>query len=107
MSHIFVDQPGTGKTILYNSLYGSLTVWDPDEVPQVRRILAASPVTQDGDSPIWAVLVDQKHLIDDNAAEFELIEARKRAGMHDANRLDVVIMPTQPKVLVIGATDVA
>jgi len=39
-------------------------------------------------------LIEQKHLIEDGTDELDIVRARKLAGVMDANRLDVVLMPT-------------
>lgn len=92
--NIMVDHPESGETILFNSLYGSLMVFDHNEIDVVKRILA-DPVQGDlTDAPLNAVLIEQKYLIEGSVDEVEIVKARKRAGIKDNNRLDVIIMPT-------------
>ncbi len=88
--NILIDRPGTGESVLYNTLYGSLTTWSQDEVAIVRSLLE----NPDQDSPIKAMLVDQKNLVDDIVDEMAVVENRKTLGVKDRNRLDVIIMPT-------------
>ncbi len=92
--NIWVDDPTSGRTLLYNSLYGSLVACDQKETDVVRRILTEPDRCQETDSETKAVLIEQKYLVEDSADELRIIEARKRSGIQDANRLDVIIMPT-------------
>jgi uncharacterized protein len=91
--NILVEDVSTGGLLLYNSLYGSLTACDKDEVAIVNRLLACPDAT-DGSCNISQVLRAQKHLVEDTVDEMAIIENRKRSGVADSNRLDVIIMPT-------------
>jgi uncharacterized protein len=91
--NVIVEDPATGGVLLYNSLYGSLTAWSKDEVAIVNRLLAF-PDAANGNGDIQQVLREQKHLIEDAVDEMAIIENRKRSGVADSNRLDVIIMPT-------------
>jgi uncharacterized protein len=90
--NIFVNHPKTGETILFNSLYGSLTVLDSNEIEVANRNLAAPTHTKD--SNIKSVFIEQKYLVDDSVDEMSIIENRKKLGIKDMNRLDLIIMPT-------------
>ncbi|MEW6607684.1 MAG: radical SAM protein [bacterium] len=91
--NIFVDCPETGEVALYNTLYGSLTLWSHNEIGTVKHILA-EPNQFSEENVIKAVLIEQQHLIDDYTDEITIIENRKISGIKDENRLDVVVMPT-------------
>ena len=90
--NLLVNHPKTGEVIVYNTLYGSLTVWDSDEFAVVERVFADPGLIVD--SEILSILVSQKHLIDDHVDEIDIIKYRKIMGIEDSNRLDVIIMPT-------------
>ncbi len=92
--NIIVDHPETGETILYNSLYGSLTLWEPSEFDIVKTILANPLQNTDANSDIRNALIEQKHLVSETANEFSIIEERKTLGIQDENRLDLIMMPT-------------
>lgn len=89
-----MDEPANGRTILYNSLYGSLAACDEGDANVLRRILEDPDPSQEGDSETRAVLIDQEFLIEDGIDEIAIVKARKRSGIHGANRLDVINMPT-------------
>lgn len=92
--NIMVHNPQTNQTILFNALYGGLTVWEAAEVEAVQYFLT-HPTLENGDNAaIHQVLIDQKNLIDDNVDEIAIIKNRKRCGIEDKNRLDLIIMPT-------------
>jgi uncharacterized protein len=92
--NLSIVNPGTQETILYNTLYGSLTVWEAQETQIVKRILDDPSVIAETELAIVNMLVEQQHLVEDVTDEFEIIAQRKRMGIKDTNRLDVVIMPT-------------
>lgn len=92
--NIFVDSPESRETIIFNSLYGSLSIWDQDEIAIVKNILSHPKHSEDKNSKIKSVLQKQNNLIDDSIDEISIIENRKRSGISDANRLDIIVMPT-------------
>ena len=89
--NLIVDRED-GGALLYNCLRGSLSSWEPDERPALTEALAA-PSAAVG-APLGDVLMEQGNLVDDEVDEVELVRRRRRAGVTDPNRLDVVIMPT-------------
>jgi uncharacterized protein len=92
--NIFVDNQQTNQTIIFNALYGGLTIWEAGEMEAVRHILS-NPTLEDGtDASIRQVLINQKNLINDDVDEIAIIRNRKKCGIEDKNRLDLVIMPT-------------
>ena len=91
--NIFVDCPETTEVALHNTLYGSISLWGPDEIVTVKDILA-EPDKFSKENIIKAVLIEQQHLIDENTDEIAIVENRKHSGIKDENRLDVIIMPT-------------
>ncbi len=72
-------------------MYGSLTVFDENEIETVSKILS-NPNVQDDN--IKKTLSEQKYLINDDIDEIKIISNRKKEGIEDKNRLDVIIMPT-------------
>lgn len=90
--NITVASPESSETVLFNSLYGSITVWDNDEISNVQKCLD-NPNTLEFD-PIKSTLIEQKYLISDDIDEIAIIENRKKSGIEDKNRLDIIIMPT-------------
>ena len=88
------DQPA-GKALLYNSLYGSLTTFDPDEHRLAASLLnRPEKIPDEAQQPFHELLIRQRYLIADTTDERAIIENRKREGIRDNNRLDVIIMPT-------------
>lgn len=92
--NIEVSDPSTGRTVLFNSLYGSRTILSADELDVVRKVLRDPNCVTDAQSVLWDGLARQKHLVEDGTDELALVKKRKRAGMEDLNRLDVIVMPT-------------
>ena len=84
---------GSGRTVLFNTLYGSVSVLEEDEYAETTAILNG---TQPGaqSETLYTQLSAQKHLIADEVNEFAILENRKRAGINDSNTLDVIVLPT-------------
>ena len=83
----------SGRTVLFNTLYGSISLLEDNEHPEVVAILNGTrPGRKSG--PLYAHLTAQKHLVPDEVNEFALVEDRKRAGINDSNTLDVIVLPT-------------
>jgi len=80
------------ETILFNSLYGSMSVLDSSGLGDAMKLLS-NPVAGDS-AGMYAKLVEQKYLVEDTVDELELVRRRKLAGIRDHNRLDLFIMPT-------------
>lgn len=92
--NVIVPQQDSGGALVQNTLYGSRTLLRKDEVDGVRALLR-DPGSTDGDpAELRDGLVRQKHLIEDDVDEMSIVRERKRAGMQDTNRLDVILMPT-------------
>jgi uncharacterized protein len=89
--NIFIDMEEKQETILYNSLYGSMLVLTMEEKRLVQKILS-DPIVQRND--VYEILVKQKMVIEDHVDEFDTLLERKRLGVKDKNRLDLVLMPT-------------
>lgn len=94
--NITIDNPDANEMILFNSLYGSFTVWEKNELSIVRQFLAdparAFSVCET-DKTIKSLLIENKYLINDEVDEIAIIRNRKQGGIKDNNRLDVIIMP--------------
>jgi len=84
---------GSGRTVLFNTLYGSASVLEEHEYAETTAILSgAQPGVQS--RKLYTQLSAQKHLIAEEVNEFALLESRKRAGINDSNTLDVIVLPT-------------
>ncbi|MDA0989842.1 MAG: radical SAM protein [Verrucomicrobia bacterium] len=86
-------RPSGHEQVLFNTLYGSMTAFDGNEVEAVKAIMQTSR-REKALAPFFAILKKQKHLIADDVNEISIIENRRRRGILDRNRLDVIIMPT-------------
>lgn len=80
------------ETILFNSLYGSMSVLDTVGLGDAMKLLS-NPIPGDS-AGMYASLVEHKYLVEDTVDELELVRRRKMAGIRDHNRLDLFIMPT-------------
>ncbi|MCJ7481764.1 MAG: SPASM domain-containing protein [Thermodesulfovibrionales bacterium] len=94
--NIIIEDATTKKTILYNSLYGTLTLWKSSQFNLANRFLQEPnlPLTNIKMKTIKSQLLKGKYLIRANIDEFQILRTRKLHGINDPNRLDVVIMPT-------------
>lgn len=90
----FIFPQKNDETILYNSLYGSYSILTKDELDIVKQVLDNPSALERNDSTNTSVLIEQKYLIEASTDEIEIIKNRKRAGIKDSNRLDLVVMPT-------------
>lgn len=95
--NVVVDEDGSRETILYNTLYGSMTVWEPDEMVTVKAALS-DDCEGFADDPraeaIQRLLAEQRHIVPNEADELGIAANRKIEGIRDSNRLDVIVMPT-------------
>ncbi|MGA3332949.1 MAG: radical SAM protein [Terracidiphilus sp.] len=82
-----------GRVVLFNTLYGSISLLEENEHAQVVAILNATRPGGESGS-LCEQLAAQKHLIPDEVNEFALVEDRKRAGIKDSNTLDLIVLPT-------------
>jgi len=89
------DIPEESKTILYNTLYGSLILLEKSEKEEALKIFgnAQNPCFLDNND-VCTVLLDQKFIVNDEIDEFAIINNRKSMGISDPNRLDVILIPT-------------
>jgi uncharacterized protein len=92
--NVEAEQPEPGAVVIYNTLYGSMTACSREEAPVVRAILRAEVPAGDGTGEAWQTLKRQQHLVPATRNEVRIVERRKRLGIRDANRLDVILLPT-------------
>ncbi len=90
--NICIDCDDSDATIIFNTLYGSMAVFESEELAVVQQILK-SP-NNDDYKDLKKNLQELKFIIPDAIDEFAIIENRKQCGVEDKNRLDVTIMPT-------------
>jgi uncharacterized protein len=92
--NITAHNPESGETTLFNTLYGGTAVISADKYPTVSRLLQniMSAETED-EHTLLALLERGKFIIHDDINELAIVSQRKKAGMKDGNRADVIIMP--------------
>lgn len=90
--NLIIDRKENIETLIFNTLYGSLAVFNQDEFKQVQEILNSPEACNNSD--FTKILQEQKFLVPDSIDEFAIIENRKRLGIKDENRIDIIIMPT-------------
>ena len=71
-----------------------MAAFDPKEFKIVQRLLQAPNPNNDQNSSLKKILLDQKFIISETINELAILETRKRLGMKDKNRIDIIIMPT-------------
>jgi uncharacterized protein len=83
------------QIILFNSLRGSLTLWNPDEF-EVAKTFLSEPIGEPkapAEKAILGQLTELGFVVNDECDEMQLVLERKTAGMKDPNRLDVIVLP--------------
>lgn len=91
--NIRTENPETGETILFNTLYGSSAVVPDTLALSVTDLLQGDGQSFGCDSETLLFLERGKFVVDDNVDELEIVRNRKQCGMRDKNRVDVIIMP--------------
>lgn len=93
--NISTENPETGETILFNTLYGGMVVVRPENKNNVITILEDpyAALTNDSLTQLRDELSRLKFLVDSDTEEIEILVKRKSAGIKDKNRLDVILMP--------------
>lgn len=93
--NIFTTIPDNSKSILFNTLYGTTSIIEPDEWSIVQGILKNphQELELPSDDQIKKLLLKGQYLIDDGVDEIEVLKNRKMMGIADPNRFDVIIMP--------------
>jgi uncharacterized protein len=93
--NMVVHVPHKRETVLFNSFNGALTVWPSDEYIHAAGFLSEERVVPatDNEHRIFQHLTEQGFLIPNYEDELKVVEERKRSGMSDQNRLDVIVMP--------------
>ncbi len=87
----------SGGLIVYNTLFGSLTVLDKHERKPAEELLQGTASHGRKRVSLTAIgeqLLAQRHLIEDDLDELAELHARKAAGIEDPNRLDLILLPT-------------
>ena len=84
-----------GEIILFNALYGSITIWDKSGFQIANQLLENPNLSMQDETTKFIMhnLKNGKYIIDDNINEINIVKNRKVCGMKDDNRLDVIIMP--------------
>ncbi len=90
--NVLHDYPDVGFSMLFNTLYGSVSMIEPAQLAHVKSILAAPASAEDKEQ--LKLLLQQKHIIEDSVDELAIMNNRRLAGMRDPNRLDLNILPT-------------
>lgn len=89
-----VEPAPDGGAVIQNTLYGSRTACRVDDIERLRAALADPDAPGCAGSDVLECLVRQRQVVEDVVDELAIVRARKRAGVEDTNRLDVIVMPT-------------
>lgn len=92
--NLLFEQPETGQLVLYNTLYGSISICAPNETPLALQLLSNPKSPDPATAPLKRCLSQQNHLVPETRDELRLLYERRRQGFYDANRLDLIILPT-------------
>ncbi len=87
--------PDSSRTILFNTLYGTTALIEPEELAAVERMLTvpnAVPCSPH-ELELRDILRQGRYLIGDDVDEIAAVRNRKSVGMADPNRFDLIIMP--------------
>ncbi len=93
--NITSENPDSGEVVLFNSLYGSLSVWSRFEFELTKQIFDRpdSPSASGAAQLIKKQLRRLKYIVANSVDEMAIIRNRKTQGIKDCNRLDVTILP--------------
>lgn len=93
--NILYEDPGNEETVLFNSLYGSITIWDKSGINIAKELLENPNENVLDETSIFVMknLIECKYIIDGDIDEIKIVEKRKIRSMIDKNYLDVIIMP--------------
>ncbi|MDP1651555.1 MAG: radical SAM protein [Rhodocyclaceae bacterium] len=94
--NLATENPATGELILFNTLYGSTVVVEPENRGDVLALLEKPHAILDGNDGLIRLrdeLMRLKFVINSDTDELALLMNRKAAGINDRNRLDVILMP--------------
>lgn len=89
--NVWIEE-GCGS-ILFNTLYGSISAMEDGDRSQATALLEGGAPTGKN-RKLWEQLVAQKHLVADETDELAIVRNRKLAGIRDSNTLNVILMPT-------------
>lgn len=92
--NIASENPETGELVLFNSLYGSTIAIPAERKNHVLGLIEAPAASSnETDANLIGKLAHLKFVVGDDVDELQIVQQRKIAGMHDKNRLDVILMP--------------
>ena len=92
--NLTAQNPDTKETILFNTLYGSTAAIQPDQFHSVCALLEDSSRAQTNDElALLASLKQGKFVVGEEVDELALVRHRKKCGMTDRNRAEIIIMP--------------
>jgi len=80
--------------LLHNTMYGSTLRFDGNVAVDVESLLN-QPGRLTNIEGLRETLIREKFLIDESVNELQILQERRRRGIEDSNRYDVVIMQTQ------------
>jgi uncharacterized protein len=92
--NLLVHEDNGKDCLLHNTMYGATIRFGRDLLPQVDGLLD-QPNDFASPKDISETLIREKFLIDDSVDELHVLQERRRRGIEDLNRYDVVIMQTQ------------
>jgi|SRR6056297_678594 len=81
--NISFELPEIERTILYNSLYGSIAALKKEEYEQVKSAIAYPEGPLNIEHSLKRMIIKQKYLIEDKVDELEIIKNRKYQGIND------------------------
>lgn len=84
------ENPETGELLVFNSMRGSSAIIAPSAKDEALALLAGG---QTENVEMLSTFSRLGFLIDDQVDEVAMLKSRKKAGIHDTNRIDVILMP--------------
>ncbi|MFZ3132427.1 MAG: radical SAM protein [Desulfosporosinus sp.] len=88
--NILVNAPD-GSVVLYTTRTGGMTRFNADERSLIERALCGGTSHQ---PEIDQVMLSQGHLVEDDFDEEASVRMKRKIGIVDKNRLDIVLLPT-------------
>lgn len=93
--NIILEDSSCGEIILFNALYGSITIWEKSGFQIAKQLLdnPNSSIQDETTKFVLQNLKDGQYIIDDKVNEIKIIEKRKVSGIKDKNYLNIIILP--------------
>ena len=92
--NLLIPEAGGKSYLLHNTMYGATLRFDRNVAVEVEALLK-QPGRLTNVEGLRETLIREKFFVDDSIDELQVLRVRRRQGIEDVNRYDVVMMLTQ------------